>query len=570
MEGAETESLPIRIADVHGLYYDVAFRSISQLCCKDIAKAWIKICHPRKQTSHPYNGGKSSNVEISLAEYGYKGHFTKPDYWPSDENWPVGLGCRHVEPDHVKKPGQSLYEHVLMVVLTFHLERLLLLLYLIRIQYKDFKDGDFTLEKMRQSTEGIHLEFPKNWTTKCVERLKEIYRIRETEMEFERGEIGECLSSWRRSLRCANTVLDADTLVYPQMPKPRCKAVRKAPNKLAPKLGIKAASAPSEQLKNESEDKSPGLCNTPGDEDLDLSEGSESSTYADTSSSTKEISLDESYAKRISCDARTIQDGLPFSNSPSPMDRIHNPVQENWTLQTANLGRDTPIMTQRNSFGCVATPGGAQRSLPLRDQHGVGSSSMQTFPSQEVRRRRYDHDSAASQQAANRMRPNGRFTRAPAARLVAPKVETICPQTFAASSSGLVGAFPTDTDYSSWQNLWNAQLEPSMYTAVADPSASLIPSTNGSFSSGYSDASFSSGLHSNGGSQNIMPPYQQGFDEEFLQHLNLQRISIPGYQPLGVNTPSSGNPDMSNRYPYTTDFHTEHKFDPFSQHQRQL
>lgn len=117
LEGAETEMRQIRICDVGHDYYEVAFRSINQLCCKDINKAWIRICHPRKQTSHPYNGGKT-NTERSLKDHDYKGHYTMPDYWPSDDGWKESWGCRHKEPDHVKKPGQSVCELVPNSVLT--------------------------------------------------------------------------------------------------------------------------------------------------------------------------------------------------------------------------------------------------------------------------------------------------------------------------------------------------------------------------------------------------------------------------------------------------------------------
>ena len=559
LEGAETESVGIRVADVILHYYEIAFRLIGQLCCKDILKAWIRICHPRKQSSHPYNGGKSDNVELSKARYGYLGHFTKPDYWPSDENHAVGWGCRHREPDHIKKPGQSACELVLSSVLNSHLERLMLLLYLLRAQNKGFKHGDFSLAKIKKSTEGF--KCGKHWTTKSFERLKEIYHIRDLEMQFERGEIGEFHSSWRRSSRCANTVPDGDTLVYVQMPKPRSKAVRKTPKSL-----VKAASPTSGQLKREPEDTGSKMCNAPvanmgtngqlEDEDLNSSEGSEPSIYGDTSSSTEEVAPDKSYAKSEFSDARTTQYGSPFIGSPSPMDRdrVHYPVQENLISQTG-LGRGATVFQQPNNSGYVATLG-----------------EVQSLPNQEVPRRWYDHELAAPRRAANRMRPNGRFTRAPASRPVGPKVENTCPKTFAASATGFVGYFP---NYSSWQtnNLWSAQLEPSIYTAGADPSASLVPSTNGSFTSGHNDASFSSGVQWDpwtGDNQTAMPFSQQDFDEEFLQSLNLQRISYPAYQPLDMNAPSGDTSDLANQYPYTADVRPEHKFDPFSQHQRQL
>ena len=86
-------------------YYSVAFRLIGQLGCKDLVKAWIKKCHPKKQTSNPYNGGKSKSRSMAL--YGFGGAYKVPDYWPPQEGWDLkdAEGCRHKEPDHIKKPG---------------------------------------------------------------------------------------------------------------------------------------------------------------------------------------------------------------------------------------------------------------------------------------------------------------------------------------------------------------------------------------------------------------------------------------------------------------------------------
>ena len=111
LDGIETEMKWVKVSDLHHEYYTTAFRAINQLCCKDISKAWIRLCHPKKQTTHPYNGGKTGRK--SKSEFRYQGHYTAPDYWPSDENWdglPVPSGCRHKEPDHVKKPGGSFFE----------------------------------------------------------------------------------------------------------------------------------------------------------------------------------------------------------------------------------------------------------------------------------------------------------------------------------------------------------------------------------------------------------------------------------------------------------------------------
>ena len=71
--------------------YDQGFKNLGQLACKDVATIWIKSCHPKKQTRYPYKGRAR----------------TRPDYWPSSDHWESGLGCRHIEPAHLKKSGQS-------------------------------------------------------------------------------------------------------------------------------------------------------------------------------------------------------------------------------------------------------------------------------------------------------------------------------------------------------------------------------------------------------------------------------------------------------------------------------
>ena len=545
LEGEETETHLMRIDDAFPDYYDMAFRSINQLACKDIGTTWIKVCHSRKkQTYHPYNGGKVSGrfgSERSMEEHGYAGHFTRPDYWPSDKGWqdPKNKACRHREPAHVKKPGQSVCGLAPNPALTSDLERLVLLAHLLRSQSKGFKHGDFSLDKLRKSTDGIHLEYPANWTTESLERLEEIYRVREKEMEFERGECGEFRTSWQRSSRCANTASDADTLVPIQMPKSRCKS------RNALKSGVKAASPPSEQVKQEPGETSPTTCNAPvanmgidvqiKEGEMDVNEGSEPTILADTSSSTEDFAPDASCPEPTLCEAPINQHGLPFFDSPSPQSH-YNSAQESWTPQSANLGPEDPTMfTHPNPSGSIATPSEAQRSLPLHCQYRFGSSSMQSFPSQEFVRRQYDHESTAPQRVANGMCPDRTFTRAPPAWPVAQKVENIRHPMWAASSTGMVGIVGLQTD-----ELWRAQMERSMYTAVADPSVSLLPSTNGSFSSGYSEAGPYSGLQLdnwNDGDQNAMPQYYQGLNEDLQRGLNLQAANISLYYPSSVNAP---------------------------------
>jgi hypothetical protein len=78
---AEYKPLVIGDTDEVSVFLETRFRQLQQLCCKIVAKAWIKVIEPKKQTRYPYNRGEAS----------------KPEWWPTD--------VRHKEPDHLMKPG---------------------------------------------------------------------------------------------------------------------------------------------------------------------------------------------------------------------------------------------------------------------------------------------------------------------------------------------------------------------------------------------------------------------------------------------------------------------------------
>ena len=83
------------------------------------------------------------------------------------------------------------------LVLTSLPERLRLLPHLLRGENKDYKDAKFSLEKLRKSTNSIHLdtEKKKHWKPEYFERLKEVYWVRAKEMQYEKDEIGDYHSS---------------------------------------------------------------------------------------------------------------------------------------------------------------------------------------------------------------------------------------------------------------------------------------------------------------------------------------------------------------------------------------
>lgn len=70
-----------------------AFRAVQQQACRTIAKEWIKTIHPKKQSTHPYNGKNPKTGEKGDPSS------TKPPYWP--------VNVKHKEPDHINKEGND-------------------------------------------------------------------------------------------------------------------------------------------------------------------------------------------------------------------------------------------------------------------------------------------------------------------------------------------------------------------------------------------------------------------------------------------------------------------------------
>ncbi len=71
-------------------FYESRFMAMQQTACKEIAKAFVKIIAPKKQAKNPYTGGLD----------------TAPDWWPEKCGPDGKKEMRHVEPDHLHKPGE--------------------------------------------------------------------------------------------------------------------------------------------------------------------------------------------------------------------------------------------------------------------------------------------------------------------------------------------------------------------------------------------------------------------------------------------------------------------------------
>lgn len=82
-EEVEYKGLDITNEEEVNTFFETRLRQMQQLVCKVVAKCWIKVIEPKKQSNFPYNRGEES----------------KPSWWPAN--------ARHKEPDHLMKPGME-------------------------------------------------------------------------------------------------------------------------------------------------------------------------------------------------------------------------------------------------------------------------------------------------------------------------------------------------------------------------------------------------------------------------------------------------------------------------------
>ncbi|KAH8648591.1 hypothetical protein BX600DRAFT_442877 [Xylariales sp. PMI_506] len=98
------EKVSIMIGDSERIweFYEQRFKNCQQKACKLIAKAWIKVIEPKKQSTHPYTGKDEK----------------APEWWP--QRWGDGKDdkVRHKEPDHLyKRERVHLLNHILRMVI---------------------------------------------------------------------------------------------------------------------------------------------------------------------------------------------------------------------------------------------------------------------------------------------------------------------------------------------------------------------------------------------------------------------------------------------------------------------
>lgn len=167
--------LPIGQTQAITNYYESALKRFQQLNCRVVARAFIKFIEPRKQTSHPYNGGKPSPGSAP----GSAGdpELTKPEWWPPD--------VMHKEPDHLRKECMFL----LIILESFRCtdlsppDRIQLLLHIIRKLKVFGVTADELIEVAKDTRRS--LEHPSH-----IGIILEILRVRRMEERFEDGDVG--------------------------------------------------------------------------------------------------------------------------------------------------------------------------------------------------------------------------------------------------------------------------------------------------------------------------------------------------------------------------------------------
>jgi hypothetical protein len=90
------------------LLLKMEFEKIRANTTKVIAKAWIKAICPRKQAKFPYVGSNPrANQSQKRRRPHHDGSLEIPKFWPDVES------CRHKEPDHILKTGESIQTTIL-------------------------------------------------------------------------------------------------------------------------------------------------------------------------------------------------------------------------------------------------------------------------------------------------------------------------------------------------------------------------------------------------------------------------------------------------------------------------
>uniref|UniRef100_L7IX25 Subtelomeric hrmA-associated cluster protein AFUB-079030/YDR124W-like helical bundle domain-containing protein n=1 Tax=Pyricularia oryzae (strain P131) TaxID=1143193 RepID=L7IX25_PYRO1 len=185
-------------------FCETRFKNLQQMACKIVAKAWVKLVEPKKQSNHPYTNGD----------------INAPDWWPKP--WGPGKDekVRHKEPDHLWKRGTGFRSIATLSVgreggggpedadtdwiIT---ERIYLLNHILQLivqpnhkQHPDIQKLKLNVAKLEEATAEalssffLDKENPGNARRKVY--LKEIFKVAKAQERFLNGEVDGDYKVW--------------------------------------------------------------------------------------------------------------------------------------------------------------------------------------------------------------------------------------------------------------------------------------------------------------------------------------------------------------------------------------
>ncbi|KAK4175630.1 hypothetical protein QBC36DRAFT_21766 [Triangularia setosa] len=145
-------------------FYERRFRLCHQILCRIIAKAFVKLVEPKKQTNHPYTKGNSG----------------APRWWPNNYG-PEKKLLIHREPDHIKKEERvHLLTHILRMLTEPNHK-----------QHEDIQRHQLTVAKLEEAAMDAAASFfnASGDNMKKKKWLKEAFKLAKMEEKYKRGEI---------------------------------------------------------------------------------------------------------------------------------------------------------------------------------------------------------------------------------------------------------------------------------------------------------------------------------------------------------------------------------------------
>ncbi|KAL8329474.1 hypothetical protein RB597_004964 [Gaeumannomyces tritici] len=155
-------------------FCDTRFKNLQQTACKLVAKAWIKLVEPKKQSTHPYTGSDEK----------------APGWWPKPWGPNKDEKVRHKEPDHLyKKERVHLLNHILSIIVEP-----------IHKQHPDIQKLQLNVTKLEEATNealsAFFMDKDNLGNAKKKPYLKEIFKVAKAQERFKNGEVDDNYTVW--------------------------------------------------------------------------------------------------------------------------------------------------------------------------------------------------------------------------------------------------------------------------------------------------------------------------------------------------------------------------------------